>query len=176
MEFNKLILTRQSCRDYDKDKKVPLDVIKQIAEDACKSPSACNSQPWKLVIADGEVAAKIPPILQEMGFNKYTDNVGTFIVLCETFAVLRKDVTYESQHFAQMDVGSAAAYLTLSAANRGVASCIIGAFNEDSLKKLLNIPGDVKIRLVIALGYPATDSIRDKIRKDTSETISVNKW
>ena len=52
--FNELVLTRQSCRDFN-DKPLSVELVLKIAEQARFAPSACNSQPWKMyVVADSE--------------------------------------------------------------------------------------------------------------------------
>jgi nitroreductase len=54
---------------------------------------------------------------------------------------------------------------------------MIGWFDEDKIKKLLQIPSDKSIGLVISAGY-AVDGYpqRTKIRKTREEFVSFNKY
>lgn len=175
MTFKELMLKRESCRKYD-GRPVPHDVLLELMETACLSPSACNSQPWKLIAAEGEVAKQISQDIQKSGRNQFCENVGSFIVLCETPATLRAFVNKESQYYAQMDLGMITMALTLAAADKGLSTCILGLFDEPSVRKTLSIPDEIPIRLIISVGYAAEDGVRDKVRKDESETISFDRF
>ena len=63
MNFKKLALCRESCRDYD-NRPVSHELLHDIMKTACLSPSACNSQPWKLIAAEGEMGEKVRPLVQ----------------------------------------------------------------------------------------------------------------
>lgn len=175
MNFKELILKRESCRNYS-DKKVDRDDLVEIVDIASMSPSACNSQPWKFIIVDDEKIKLIPPLLQGGGFNKWTVNVPSFIIICETFAKLGDGVCNDSQHYAQIDIGIAAANLTLAATSQGLSTCIMGCFDEQMLKEIFNIPNEIRIRLVIAVGYAENDNVINKTRKNLDQIISFNNF
>ncbi len=175
MNFKELALRRESCRDYD-GRPVAHELLSEIVETACLSPSACNSQPWRLILAEGEVAEQLRPMMQVGGRNKFTENVPAFVAICETKAVLRPGVNENDQHFAQMDIGMATMMLTLAAADQGVASCILGCFDEAAVKSLLQIPEEIPLRLVVALGYAKADGPRPKVRKPADEVSGLQRW
>ena len=59
MNYKELLEKRRSVRDYS-EKKVPLNVIHEIIQDACLAPSACDMEPWRfIIIQDSEVLKKI---------------------------------------------------------------------------------------------------------------------
>ena len=74
-----------------------------------------------------------------------------------------------------MDIGIAAAHLTLQATAEGLGSCIMGWFNEKLVGKLLSVPREKRIELIVALGYPAGKH-REKKRKPPEEVFSYNKY
>jgi len=180
MKFQELIEKRQSCRAY---KDIPVEREKLLAciEAARLSPSACNSQPWGFVVVDDpNIAKRIPPFMQvkDLPVNRFTRNCNAYIIIVEEPATLSAslDGCFESQHFAQMDVGIAAQTLCLAATEQGLGSCIMGCFNEEKIKELLDIPSSRRIRLIIATGYAETDSLRTKVRKPVGEVLHLNKW
>ena len=71
MEFERLLLTRQSCRNYQ-EKPVDEETLRKIAELAHLAPSACNAQPWKIYAATGAKAKEVAHALQGMGTVSYT--------------------------------------------------------------------------------------------------------
>ncbi len=173
--FKDLALKRESCRQYD-GRPVPRELLQTILETACLSPSACNSQPWRLIAVEDEMAETMRPMVQGAGLNRFADKVSTFVVICETKASLREGVGGNRQRFAQMDIGMVTMMLTLAASDQGISTCIMGCFREEKIKKLLNIPDDVPVRLVVAMGYAETEDVRKKIRKPAEETIGYGKW
>ncbi len=171
MEFEKVIKERQSCRNYDSTKKVEKSKIDQIMKDAMLAPSACNSQPYSFVVVNGEKSATVAECAQQYGGNKFTDKCPAFIVIVEEKAnlIARVGAIVKSQAFAENDIGIVASYITLSATNQGLSTCIMGLFNEKRLKKELGIDDKKRIRLVIALGYAdSADVLREKKRKELS--------
>ncbi len=179
MNFNELSKKRVSCRAYDSTKEVLKADLIEILKLATYAPSACNSQPWKFIACDNEVAKKIPQLIirEDLKINHWTVDVPCFVVVCETKVTLMKSLNEASQQkYAQMDIGSAMTSLCLAACDKGISSCIIGVFDEPKLKELLCIPDDVVIRAVIALGYAKNDNTANKIRKPDEEAFSFNKW
>lgn len=178
MDFKEIARRRQSCRHYT-EKQVSENDIKEILETVRLCPSACNSQPWKFIVCTGDVAKEMPEILtvsKLLPINRWTKEASTFIVICETKARLIKGIPVGSQHYAQIDLGIACATLCYAAEEKGISTCIMGAFDEKKLKNTLAIPDDINVRLVVALGYARDEVIKDKHRKDYDEIVSVNKW
>ena len=166
-----LMRTRQSCRNFD-PRPVEKEKLETLVEAFRLSPSACNAQPWKLILATGETAALVRECVQEGGRNKFTDACSAFAVLVEETAVLKPQVAekFHSQTFAQMDIGIATAHYCLAATDLGLSTCILGWMNADKLKKALGIAPEKPVRLVLATGYAAAgDPIRAKVRKPVEE-------
>ena len=53
---------------------------------------------------------------------------------------------------------------------------MMGWFKEKNIKKLINIPTNKEIHLVISLGYYDEKVTRRKIRKNIDEIYSFNKY
>lgn len=182
MEFFELIKVRESCRKYS-DKQVEPEKITKVLEAARLAPSGCNSQPWHFTVIYGEqeVGALRDMIINgaEDGsskLNTFVKSVPVFLVVCEEQAKLlpMPEKKYGPQHFAQMDVGQAVAYLTLAAADIGLGTCMIGMFADAEVRRLVNAPRGSVVRMIVALGYPADESKapRRKDRKDLSEIVT----
>lgn len=179
--FSELILKRQSVRKY-KNTKVEHDKIHQIVEAVQKSPSACNSQPWKVVVVDepelkNKVAqATFNPVIS---FNKFTADAPVIAVLVIEKAKLIAQIGggIKNMEYPQIDIGIAAAHFCLQAAELGLGTCMIGWFDERKIKQLLNIPEKRKIGLLITLGYPIDDyKLRNKIRKPLEGILAFNSY
>ena len=173
--FEKLINTRQSCRDFN-DMPLEQEKIVEIARLATLSPSACNSQPWKMYVVGGEKASLVTPALQERGHNPFLSGAKGYIVITEKQAVYKEFVKskFDKYHFVKYDIGQLTAYITLAAESVGVKSCIIGWINQDELRAVVGYGEEEVCNIVVALGYSDIE-VREKKRKDLSEVIEIVK-
>lgn len=174
MNFDELILTRESCRKY-KDQPVEREKITACLEAARLAPSACNSQPWGFtVVTSPELRQKVAKTTQDAGMNRFTETVPAFVVVTEEQADLMELVRskVDSQEYAQFDMGLAASQLVLKAAELGLGTCILGWFNEPELKQLLHLPEERRIRVVICVGYSVHETPRKKVRKALDEIVT----
>lgn len=181
MDFHELINQRQSVRKYS-DKPVEHEKIMKIIEAVHVAPSACNSQPWKLVIVDQPVlkneVAKAT-FSKTIAFNKFAVEAPIIAVLVIEKAKLIAQIggSLKNQEYPQYDIGIAAAHFCLQAAELGLGTCMIGWFDEKRIQDLLRIPKSRKIGLVITLGYaPEAYKLRKKIRKPLDEICGFNSY
>ena len=181
MIFNELILSRQSVRRYSEIRVEP-EKLSQCLEAARLAPSASNSQPWKFIVVDQE------PLRTEVAkatfsdiklINKYTLQAPVIVVIVMEKAKLitRLAMMVKKKEWPLIDIGITAEHFCLQAAELGLGSCMIGWFEEDKIKKLLQIPSDKSIGLLITVGY-AVDGYpqRTKIRKSMEEIVGYNKY
>jgi nitroreductase len=67
----------------------------------------------------------------------------------------------------ETDLAIAMDHMILAAANEGVGTCWIIAFDPDCLKKALRLKGNEVVFAITPLGYPGPEYIRrEKTRKD----------
>lgn len=181
MIFKELILSRQSVRRYA-ETPVEAGKLNQCLEAARLAPSASNSQPWKFIIVDQE------PLRTEVAkatfsdiklINKFTLQAPVLVVIVMEKAKLitRLAMMVKKKEWPLIDIGIAAEHFCLQAAELGLGTCMIGWFEEDKIKKLLQIPSDKSIGLLISVGYAAEGyPQRTKIRKLVEEIVQFNKY
>ena len=87
------------------------------------------------------------------------------------FAELGKD-----KDFRPIDIGIAAEHFCLAAAEQGLGTCMLGWFDEKDVKKILGIKENKRVPLIITLGYPESDEIQDKERKDIGKFRNYNSY
>ena len=173
-DFIDLCRERQSCRNFS-DRPVERAKLAKCIEAARLAPSGCNAQPWSFVVVDDPdivpEVAKCTQVIQ--GANLFTSKASAFIITLEEHAVLLPGIRLilDSQYFAKSDLGGAALSICLAAADQGLGVCILGIFDREGLCDLLDIPIEKQFGLVIALGYPAEDNIREKRRKPLEEIV-----
>lgn len=181
MTFESLIKLRQSVRRYQ-NKPVEHEKIEKLVEAVHMAPSACNSQPWKLILVDEpELREKVAraTFSDIISFNRFVSEapVIALLVIEKARMIAQIGGSIKNQEYPQYDIGIAAAHFCLQAAEIGLGTCIIGWFNGKKIKKLLKIPENRKIGLLITLGYPPEDyKQRKKIRKPIETICGFNSW
>ncbi|MFW5832011.1 MAG: nitroreductase family protein [Prolixibacteraceae bacterium] len=181
MDFQKLIAQRQSVRKY-LDKPIEKEKIEKLIEAVRISPSACNSQPWKLIIVDNpELKNKVAKATfnKAVSFNKFAEQAPVIAVLVIEKAkpIAQIGGLIKNQEYPEYDIGIAAAHFCLQAAELGLGTCMIGWFNQKKIRELLHIPKKRKIGMLIASGYPPEDyKVRKKIRKPVEEICGFNSY
>lgn len=177
MDFEKLILNRQSDRRYLPDSVSKNDIIKCL-EAARMAPSACNSQPWKFIVVDDkEKLMEIANAAEGFGMNKFAQNAPIIVavVLEKMNASARIGSLLKRKDYCMLDLGMAVEHFCLQAADLGLGTCIMGWFNEKRIGKLLNVPRRKRIPLLITLGHP-NNMTRRKSRKPMEEISSWNSY
>lgn len=174
--FNK----RYSCRKFEIDRIIEKEKILQCLEAARIAPSASNSQPWKYIVVDEKgLKEKISENLKigNIKFNQFAKDASALIIITEEPKNIELSIGQVAlgRNFASFDIGCSAMSFCLMATNLGLATCFLGIFDEKKIKKLLNIPFNRKIIVIIALGYPL-DEPKDKKRKELEKIYSFNNY
>ncbi len=181
MKLLDLISKRQSDRAYT-DNAVDRETIDRCLEAARLSPSASNSQPWTFVVIDdpvlkNQVADKTVGPLKS--FNKFVSQAPVIvaIVMEKPKLITEAGGRIKKKEYPLIDIGIAAEHFCLQAAEEGLGTCMLGWFNEKAVKKLINVPNNINIPLLITLGYtPDGYRTRKKIRKEFNNAVRYNSY
>ena len=166
-DFLDLCLRRQSCRGFA-ETPIEHEKLVKCVEAGRLAPSACNSQPWRFVVAETpSVVAEVAKCGQQLNMNAFLSKAQAFIIVLEDHAVLMPGIRriMDSQYFAKGDLGAATVQICLEAESQGLGTCIIGMYDREGLCNLLNLPTDTRFAAFIAVGSPAEDTVRTKSRK-----------
>lgn len=170
MDVKEAIIKRKSVRSY-LDKPVEEEKLRKILEAGHLAPSACNRQEWRFVIVrDRE---KKRALCQAAKGQHFVEEADVVIVCC---AVVDGYVMTCGQPSYPIDVAIAIDHMSLVAVELGLGTCWIGAFYEDRVKRLLNIPEDVRVVELLTLGYPKDPSPVPKKRLPLEEIVFYEEW
>ncbi len=171
---------RQSVRSYSN---IPVEAekIERCLEAARLSPSACNSQPWTFIVVDEpELREKVAKATfsSAVTFNKFAVEAPVIIAVVteKSDLVPQMGNFLKNQQYNLIDIGIAVENFVLQAAHDDLGTCIMGWFDENKIKELLNVPAKKRINIVISLGYPTTKNIRKKTRKSLGEIARYNSY
>ena len=170
MEVMEAIQKRRSVRAYE-PREVEEEKLLRILEAGRLSPSASNRQERRFVVVKD---AGMRKLLSEAAKNqKFVAEAPVVIVAC---AAVDTDYVMACGQLAYpIDTAIAVDHMTLQAVEEGLGTCWIGAFDEDRVKKLLDIPEEVRVVSLLPMGYPA-DVSHPKSRMSLDEIVMREKW
>ncbi len=171
MEFEELIRSRYSVRRYT-DRAVPDDVLERIIEAFVLAPTAANRQPLGLVVI--KTAGREDDLRRIYNSDWFAAQPPYVLAVCadkEQAWVRRSD----HKSFADVDAAIAMDHLVLAAANEGLGTCWIGAFDPEAARQVLALPDTVECITLTPLGYPA-DIAGEKRRKSPDQLVHRERW
>lgn len=169
MEFDKLIRERYSVRAY-LDKPVEKEKLNRVLEAAVLAPTAANRQAFRiLVVSTAARRDELKGIYPKDWFTQapYIICVCSLSRECWT----RKD----GKNLGDVDAAIVMDHLILAAANEGLGTCWVAAFDPKAAREVLKLPGDVEPVVFTPLGYPA-DKAGPKKRKPLDELVKYETW
>ncbi len=170
MEYTRLISSRYSVRAYRSDP-VEEDKLTQVLEAARIAPTAANRQPIRLVVMHtAGREAEIGKIYRRPWFVQ----APLVIAVC---AISAQAWVRESDRFNArlIDAAIVADHLILAAANAGLGTCWIAAFNVEAARSVLRLPDEAEPVIFTPLGY-AADEPGPKERKPLEDLVRYEHW
>jgi nitroreductase len=150
VEILNLLKSRRSIRVYQ-DKPVPQDLLRQILEAGRWAPTGANLQPWHfVVVTDQETRRKIGEVARFL-FIKSSHVEKAPVILILGFDTRKGK-------YGRYDVTLAGGNMLTMATHLGLGTCWIGAFDEPTVKEILEIPKNIEVIALITLGYPKEDA------------------
>lgn len=170
MTFLKLAEKRYSVRGYQ-SKPVEKEKLLQVLEAARLAPSAVNYQPWHLfVVSDQDLLGR----LQQAYPRNWFAQAPLVIVACGDHS--RSWKRGDGRDYCDVDVAIAVDHMTLAAADLGLGTCWIGAFDVNMVREVLELPEHLEPIAMLPVGYPAADSAPKKKRRELDEMVTwINK-
>ncbi len=151
----KLIQNRRSCRNFASEK-VEKDKIEQLLKAALWSPTSKNNRPWEFVVEEN------PSILEEL--SKCKPHGAAFLSGAPLGIVVlgdpaKSDVWVEDCSIASILIQMTAESLDLGSTWIQVRLRIHkdGFPSGDVVKSILNIPSDLEVLGIMAIGYKAKE-------------------
>jgi nitroreductase len=169
MNFSDLIQKRYSVRAYEPDP-VEDDKLQEVLEAARLAPTAANRQAIQFIVVHTEGReAELGRIYKADWF------VQPPLVICACGIPAENWVRSDGKNYNDVDVAIAMDHLILTAADLGLGTCWIGAFDPQAAREVLDLPDGVVPIAFTPLGYPA-DEPRPKERKLLSELVRYERW
>jgi len=164
MEFSRLIRERYSARAY-LDKPVEEEKLRRVLEAAVLAPTAANWQAFRLIIIS---TAGRKEQLKKIYSRDWFTQPPYVICVCSlrSESWTRKD----GKNYGEVDAAIVMDHLILAAANEGLGTCWVGAFDPQAAREILDLSDDGEPVAFTPLGY-AADEPGAKKRKRLEDLV-----
>jgi nitroreductase len=200
MDIKEAILTRRSVKHYDPDHTMTKEEIRTLMEHAILSPTAFNLQHWRFInVEDKQLRQEIREA--SYGQAQVTDS-SMLLVLCADLNAWEKDPQrywrhapkevqdfmlpaiegyYTNHHQGQRDecfrsVGIAASTIMLMAKGMGYDSCPMDGFDFDKVARIINLPHDHVIVMMITIGKKLQEARPRSGQLELDEVLFTDKF
>jgi len=170
MNFPDLVKSRYSVRAY-KPQPVEDELLQKVLEAARLAPTAANRQPFQIIVI--RTAGREAELQRIYGQDWFTQAP---LIICACGIPSQNWVRrQDGKNYNDVDVAIAMDHLILAAADLGLGTCWIAAFDPAAAREILGLPDDVEPVAFTPLGYPA-DQPRSKKRKPLADLVRYDRW
>jgi nitroreductase len=195
MQFDEVLRRRKMVRNYS-DEAVPREVVERIVARGRKAPSGGFSQGLRLVVVtDAGTRGRIAELAREpeyveMGLEPWISRAPVHVVVA-----VREDDYHDRYREPDkldetggeiewrvpgwwVDAGTGIMLLLLAAVDEGLGAGLFGLVGDDNdrLRELLGMPGDLEIVGVVTIGHPAPEPERSSRRRGWKPLEEVVRW
>ena len=168
MDLYQAIKKRYSCRSYS-SKPIEQEKLEKILEAGRLSPSAKNLQDWRFILVTDEQKRKELAIAANE--QMFIATAPAIIVGCSNSDYVMSG----GQKVSSIDVAIAMEHIALAATAEGLATCWIGSFYPEKVRKILGIPQKIEVIELMPIGYPA-DKETHRPRENIEKIVCYEKW
>ena len=174
MNLQNLLEWRRSYRKFDETRLISKNDIDEILNSIKFASCANNRQYLRFISVENKDkvleifdntkwAASLP---NNIGRPKEGERPVYFIAILSDEA--------KKLRFNGIDEGLVISNLTLTAAEKGIGSCIIGSVNDKKMREILNYKDNYSCEVVIAFGYPKVKSTIKKINLEEDQSYYLD--
>lgn len=145
MDFLNLIENRYSCRNFLK-KEIEKEKINKILDCGRIAPTACNMQPQRILVLNKKDS------LEKLSSAANIYNAPLALVICgdKNNVWIRP---FDKKNTLDIDASIVTTYMMAEAFSLGINSVWICFFDPKQVKNVLNIPDELEVISILALGY-----------------------
>lgn len=181
MDAIECLISRRSIREYT-DEAITENDITNVVEITQMASCWENTQPVRyVVILDKELKNRLADEATAK-FPWNTENIHgapALVALCviKGLSGYEPDGTFSTKkgtHWQSFDAGVAAAHFCLAANALGLGTLIMGRYDEDKVKEILELPENYDVSALIGIGHPAVIPAANE-RKPLKEILTLRK-
>ena len=149
MELKKVINERHSVRKF-KSKKPDWRKIIEACDAANRAPLAGNIQTLRFIlVSDPE---KISELAEAAG-QEFIKQAQYVVVVCSDKKQAERRYGERAERYCRQQAGAAIENFLLRITDLGLASCWVGAFFDEQIKRIIQAPENIDIEAILPVGF-----------------------
>lgn len=174
MNFYEVIEKRTSIRKF-KQTEIDYGKLSKMIDAAMRAPSWKNNTSFRIIVVQDEnkkkqISDTIMNNTEEAAISIRQAPV-TIIVAAEP----NSSGSIANKEYYMVDSAIAMEHIILAATNEGYGTCWIGAFDEDKIRNILNIPHNFRIVAITPVGEIAEHK-EHYPKKDINDYVFLDNW
>jgi nitroreductase len=153
MEFREVIAKRRSVRHFNTRIEVTDDEVRTLLEAATTAPTAGNIQPWRFYVLRSPGSRE--RLAQAIGQPWATAAPLVIVVCVDPRPCAARYGERGERLYAIQDSAAAVHGILLAAVDLGLASCWVGAFDDDAVREAIGAPRPLVPVAVLPVGRSA---------------------
>lgn len=167
------ILNRRTCHRFT-DQAVEFEKIAQCIQAGMEAPSSGNLQNWQFIIITEK--EKLRALYNHTMEQEVFMNAPMGVIVCSDDDIAQKYYGLRGKRlYAVQNCAACIENMLLAAQAFGLGATWIGAFDEEKVDMMFQIPEHVRAQAIILFGYPENDPT-PKERKEISHLVFFNKY
>jgi nitroreductase len=175
MELDKALDERHSARNFMETKKPHYGKVIKAIEAAAKAPLAGNLPCLKyIIVTDPKKIDELSQAAQQSFISK----VKFVVAVCSDKKFLDKYYLDRSDKYTKQQAGAAIESFLLKITDMGLASCWVGAFSDETVKRILKVPDDIDVEALLPVGYEIEEKTKQagRIKPNIDSLLFFNTY
>ncbi|MDP1728950.1 MAG: nitroreductase family protein [archaeon] len=172
MDVDKAIKERHSVRVFKKEKKPNYREVISAIDAARKAPLAGNNYALKyILVQDKEIIKQLAEAAQQ----NFIADVSYILVVCSDKKELNKLYYERGKMYSHQQAGAAIENLMLKLVDLGLSTCWVGAFSDQIVKRVLQIPENIDVEAILPIGYEMGKA-KQRTKPDLDDVLFFDLW
>ena len=172
MDLDKALKERHSVKKFNSKKPDWRDIIEAI--DAARfAPTAGGNYTLKFILIDNsETISNIAEACQQ----PFVGTAQYLVVACSDPTRTTNAYGKQGEAYVRQQAGAAMQNFLLKIEESGLATCWVGYFSEDLVKRALHIPEHIQVEAVFPIGFEYEKKHTRKAPVDIDRILYFNRW
>jgi len=172
MELNKAIRERHSVRRFTSKKPSYEDIVEAV-DAANLAPFAGNIPDVRFILVNEPDKIKK---LAEASQQDFVAKVSYVVVVCSDPTQVIRSYGERGKIYSKQQAGASIENFLLKITDLGLGTCWVGAFVDNMVREILNIPENTDVEAILPIGYEMPKAGKQRKKANLDNVLFFNKW
>jgi len=171
MEFDSVVRRRKSVRKFQRNK-ISFRFLMDAVDSANQGPFSGNHNHLKyLIVEDKEKIKEIAEACEQ----DWIEEAPALVLVCSDDSHLEGLYGVRGRVYSRQSAGAAIYGLMLKLSDIGIGSCWVGAYSDEKIRRIFDIPKDFQVEAIVPIGFSDDGAGKEK-KKSLERSIYWEKW